>query len=153
MVPSSSPRLTLPVAIIKLQYMKKDRHKTAFTTLFGLYEYRRMPFGLCNAPATFQRLMQATMSDLVFQIVLIFLDDLLVFSATFQDHLVSLETALTRLRETGLKVKIEKCHHLQSEFKFLGYTVSGKGISIDPDKITAVQQWPNPSTVKKSGSS
>lgn len=93
--------------------------------------------------------MQATMSDLVFQIVLIFLDDLLVFSATFQDHLVQLETALTRLRETGLKVKREKCHFLQSKVKFLGYTVSGKGISIDPDKITAVQQWPNPSTVKE----
>lgn len=77
-----------------------DRPKTAFTTPFGLYEYLRMPFGLCNAPATFQRLMQATMSDLAFQIVLIYLDDLLVFSSTFQDHLVRLETVLSRDRKS-----------------------------------------------------
>lgn len=67
---------------------EKDRHKTAFTTPFGLYEYHRMPFGLCNAPATFQRLIQAIMSNFVFLIVLIYLDDLLVYSSTFHKHLV-----------------------------------------------------------------
>lgn len=128
---------------------EKDRNKTAFTTPFGLYEYLRMPFGLSNAPATFQRLMQATMSDLVFQIVLIYLDDLLVFSQTFQDHLVRLETVLKRLRETGLKVKMEKCHFLQPEVKFLGHRVSAQGIGTDPDKISAVKMWPIPSTVKE----
>uniref|UniRef100_A0A8P4GS98 Gypsy retrotransposon integrase-like protein 1 n=1 Tax=Dicentrarchus labrax TaxID=13489 RepID=A0A8P4GS98_DICLA len=128
---------------------EKDRNKTAFTTPFGLYEYLRMPFGLCNAPATFQRLMQATMSDLVFQIVLVYLDDLLVFSPTFQDHLVRLETVLKRLRDTGLKVKVEKCHFLQSEVRFLGHQVSSQGIGTDPDKICAVKLWPIPSTVKE----
>lgn len=128
---------------------EKDRDKTAFTTPFGLYEYLRMPFGLCNAPATFQRLMQATMSDLVFQIVLIYLDDLLVFSSTFQDHIVRLETVLKRLRDTGLKVKVEKCHFLQPKVKFLGHEVSAQGISTDPDKISAVAKWPIPSTVKE----
>ena len=128
---------------------EKDRHKTAFTTPFGLYEYLRMPFGLCNAPATFQRLMQATMSDLAFQIVLVYLDDLLVFSPTFQDHLVRLETVLRRLRETGLKVKVEKCHFLQPEVRFLGHQVSARGISTDPEKINAVKMWPTPSTVKE----
>lgn len=128
---------------------KDDRPKTAFTTPFGLYEYMRMPFGLCNAPATFQRLMQATMSDLAFQIVLIYLDDLLVFSSTFQDHLVRLETVLSRLRDTGLKIKVEKCHFLQPEVKFLGHQVSCKGISTDPDKIHAVKAWPVPRNVKE----
>ena len=128
---------------------ESDRDKTAFTTPFGLYEYLRMPFGLCNAPATFQRLMQATMNDLVFQILLIYLDDLLVFSPTFQDHLLRLETVLQRLRETGLKVKVEKCHFLQPEVRFLGHKVSAQGISTDPDKISSVKAWPIPSTVKE----
>ncbi|XP_029902664.1 uncharacterized protein LOC115355879 [Myripristis murdjan] len=128
---------------------EKDRNKTAFTTPFGLYEYLRMPFGLCNAPATFQRLMQATMSDLVFQIVLVYLDDLLVFSSTFSDHLVRLETVLKRLRKTGLKVKMEKCHFLQPEVRFLGHQVSAQGIGTDPDKVSAVKQWPIPRTVKE----
>ncbi|XP_056303592.1 uncharacterized protein LOC130215772 [Danio aesculapii] len=128
---------------------EKDRPKTAFTTPFGLFEYRRMPFGLCNAPATFQRLMQATMSDLVFQIVLIYLDDLLVYSSTFHDHLVRLETVFRRLRETGLKIKIEKCNFLQPEVKFLGHQVSAQGVSTDPDKISAVREWPVPSTLKE----
>uniref|UniRef100_A0A8C2GGE5 Gypsy retrotransposon integrase-like protein 1 n=2 Tax=Cyprinus carpio TaxID=7962 RepID=A0A8C2GGE5_CYPCA len=128
---------------------EKDRPKTAFTTPFGLYEFRRMPFGLCNAPATFQRLMQAIMSDLVFQIVLIYLDDLLVYSSTFHEHLVRLETVFKRLRETGLKVKIEKCHFLQAEVRFLGHQVSAQGVSTDPDKISAVREWPVPSTLKE----
>ncbi len=128
---------------------EKDRHKTAFITPFGLYEYQRMPFGLCNAPATFQRLMQAIMSDLVFQMVLVYLDDVLVYSSTFEGHLVRLETVLQRLREAGLKVKVEKCHFLQSEVKFLGHVVSAQGVSTDPDKVSAVNQWPVPNTLKE----
>lgn len=117
---------------------EKDREKTAFTTPFGLYEYLRMLFGLCNAPAMFQRLMQDTMSDLVLQIVLVYLDDLLVFSSTLSNNLVRLETVLKRLRETELKVKIEKCHFLQQEVRFTGHQVSAQGIGTDPDKISAV---------------
>lgn len=128
---------------------EKDRPKTAFITPFGLYEFRRMPFRLCNAPATFQRLMQAVMSDLVFQIVLIYLDDLLVYSSTFDEHLARLETVFKRLRETGLKIKVEKCHFLQPEVRFLGHQVSAQGVSTDPDKINAVQEWPTPSTLKE----
>ncbi len=83
---------------------EKDQYKTAFVTPFGLYEYVRMPFGLYNAPATFQRLMQAVMGDLVFQMVLVYLDDLLVYSSSFEAHLSRLETELCRLREAGLKI-------------------------------------------------
>lgn len=85
---------------------ERDRGQTAFTTPFGLYAYLRMPFGLCNTPAKFQCLMKATLSDLVFQIMLIYLDDLLVFSPTFQGHLLRLEAVLKWLRKTGLKVKM-----------------------------------------------
>ncbi len=118
---------------------EKDRFKTAFTIPTGLYESLRMPFGLCNAPATFQRLMQAFMSDLMFQIVLIYLDDLLLYSSTFHKHLVHIETVFKRLRETGLKIKIEKCHFLQPEVRFLGNQVSSQGMSTDPDKMSAVR--------------
>lgn len=128
---------------------EKDRHKTAFITPFGLYEYQRMPFGLCNAPATFQRLMQTIMSDLVFQMVLVYLDDLLVYSSTFEEHLVRLETVLQRLREAGLKIKVDKCHFLQSEVRFLGQVVSAQGVSTDPEKVSAVNQWPVPNTLKE----
>lgn len=105
---------------------EKDRRKTAFVTPFGLYEFVRMPFGLCNAPATFQRLMQAVMGALVFEMVLVYLDDLLVYSSTFESHLARLETVLSRLREAGLKIKVEKCSFLQSEVRFLGHLVSSQ---------------------------
>lgn len=89
------------------------------------------------------------MSDLVLQIVLVYLDDLLVFSLTLTDHLVRLEMVFKRLRETGLKVKVEKCYFLQPEVRFLGHQVSAQGIGTDPDKIVAIRKWPVPSTVKE----
>uniref|UniRef100_A0A3B1KA92 Gypsy retrotransposon integrase-like protein 1 n=1 Tax=Astyanax mexicanus TaxID=7994 RepID=A0A3B1KA92_ASTMX len=107
-----------------------------------------MPMGVVNGPATFQRLMQATMTDLIFQIILVYLDDILVFSRTFSEHVERLETVLRRLQETGLKIKIEKCHFLQEKVKFLGHQVSAEGIATDPDKVEAVKQWPVPTTLK-----
>jgi len=83
----------------------RDQHKTAFTTPFGLYEYTRIPMGLASAPATFQRLMQVTMSDFAFQFLLVYLDDLLVYSKTFDKHMEHLERLLQRVTETGLKLK------------------------------------------------
>ncbi|KAL1256562.1 hypothetical protein QQF64_012107 [Cirrhinus molitorella] len=89
------------------------------------------------------------LSDLVFHIALVYLDDLLVYSATFADHLGRLETVFKRLRDTGLKIKVEKCNFLQSEVRFLGHQVSAQGVSTDPDKVSAVKQWPVPSTLKE----
>ncbi|KAL1278989.1 hypothetical protein QQF64_025662 [Cirrhinus molitorella] len=90
-----------------------DRAKTAFTTPFGLFEYWRMPFVVCNGPSTVQRLMQAVMSDLIFQVLIVYLDDILLFSRTFEEHLERLEMVLKWLAETGLKVKLGKCCFLQ----------------------------------------
>ncbi len=126
-----------------------DRHRTAFLTPFGLYEFLRMPFGLYNGPATFQRLMQATMNDLVFQILLVYLDDMLVYASTFQEHLVRLETVLRRLQDTGLKVKLDKCHFLQSAVVFLGHQISANGIGTDPQRVAVIKQWPVPSTLRE----
>lgn len=128
---------------------ESDRHKTAFTTPFGIFEHLRMPMGVCNGPATFQRLMQTTMSDLIFQIMLVYLDDILLFSKSFTQHLERLDAVLKRLQDTGLKVKIEKCHFLQQKVKFLGHQVSAEGIETDPDKIAAVKQWSRPTTLKE----
>ncbi len=127
----------------------KDRAKTAFTTPFGLFEYRRMPFGVCNGPSTFQRLMQAVMSDLIFQVLIVYLDDILLFSKTFEEHLERLEMVLKRLAETGLKVKLGKCCFLQDSVRFLGHQVSVQGISPDPGKVAAVSNWKIPETVKE----
>ncbi len=126
-----------------------DKEKTAFTTPFGLFEYLRMPMGVCNGPATFQRLMQATMNDLIFEIMLVYLDDILVYSPSFQSHLERLDIVLKRLKQTGLKLKWGKCHFLQKEVKFLGHQISADGIATDPSKVAAVKEWPVPSTVKE----
>ncbi len=108
-----------------------------------------MPFGVCNGPSTFQRLMQSTMGDLIFQILLVYLDDILVYSSTFHEHLQRLDVVFSRLKETGLKVKLEKCHFLQGEVKFLGHQISAQGIGTDPEKVEAVKSWTTPGTVKE----
>ncbi|KAF7707222.1 hypothetical protein HF521_018440 [Silurus meridionalis] len=108
-----------------------------------------MPFGVCNGPSTFQRLMQAVMSDQIFQVLIVYLDDILLFSQTFEEHLERLEVVLKRLVETGLKVKLTKCRFLQDSVRFLGHQVSAQGISPDPDKVAAVSNWKTPETVKE----
>ena len=128
---------------------EEDKAKTAFITPFGLFEYNRMPFGLCNAPACFARLMQACLNEQIFQILLVYLDDILIFSKTFEEHLERLEMVLKRLREHGLKLKLEKCTFLRRRVTYLGHEVSGAGIAPDPQKIAVVQEWPVPQTVKE----
>lgn len=90
-----------------------DREKTAFATPFGLYEFGQMPFGLCNAPATFQRLMQHCLGNLVNESLLIYLDDVVVFSPDFNSHLLHLEEVFARLYQHGLKLQPKKCHLFQ----------------------------------------
>ena len=108
-----------------------------------------MPFGLCDAPACFARLMQACLNEQIFQIFLVYLDDILIFSKTFEEHLERLKMVLKRLREHGLKLKLEKCTFLRRRVTYLGHEVSGTGIAPDPQKIAVVQEWPIPQTVKE----
>ena len=126
----------------------KDQQKTAFITPQGLFEFRRMPFGLCNAPATFQRMMHAVLRGLSPLYCLVYLDDVIVFSRTFAEHLRRLEAVLTALRRAKLKIKPRKCHLLLAEVHFLGHVVSAKGISTDPGKVKAVQEWKQPASLK-----
>ena len=126
-----------------------DMHKTAFTCPYGLYEFRRMPFGLCNAPATFQRLMQTSMHDFIFKILLCYLDDLLVFASSFGQHIENLEKVFMRLKTIGVKLNPSKCKLLHSSVGFLGHIISAEGISTNPDTVRAVQDFETPKTLKQ----
>lgn len=101
-----------------------DKPKTAFCTPFGLFEWNRMPFGLCNAPSTFQRLMERLFGDQRHQSLLLYLDDIVVFSSSVTQHLERLEVVLGRLKREGLKAKLEKCVFFQEQVKYLGHVVS-----------------------------
>ncbi len=128
---------------------ESDRPKTAFCTPFGLFEWNRMPFGLCNAPSTFQRLMQRIFGDQQCQSLLLYLDDIVVFSTTIEQHLERLGVVLGRLQHEGLKVKLSKCAFFQREVRYLGHVISDQGVSTDPSKIEAVSNWPLPATLSE----
>ena len=126
---------------------EKDKEKTAFCTPFGLFEFNRMPFGLCNAPGTFQRLMERIFGDQSFQSLLLYLDDIVIYSTTFSQHLQRLEMVLSRLQQHHLKLKMAKCHFFQREVKYLGHVISAEGVATDPEKTRAVVDWKRPATV------
>lgn len=128
---------------------EQDRPKTAFCTPFGLFEFNRMPFGLCNAPSTFQRLMQRMFGDQQCQSLLLYLDDIVVYSSSVNQHLQRLELVLGRLHQEGLKVKLEKCAFFQQEVSYLGHVISSQGVSTDPRKIEAVANWRRPNHVSE----
>ena len=125
----------------------EDREKTAFRTRFGHFEYTVLPMGLCNAPGTFMQLMNQVFADMLDRSVLCFLDDILIFSRTEEEHLRHLRTVLTRLRDQELYVKPSKCAFMQREVSFLGHRIGADGLRVAPDKISAVQQWPQPRSV------
>jgi len=133
----------------QVEVSPQDRDKTTFICPRGMYRYRTMPFGLCNAGATFQRLMDVVMSGLHLDVCLVYLDDIIVFSRTVEEHLERLVRVLGRLRSAGLKLKPEKCSLLQRSVSFLGHVVSGDGIATDPEKIKTVTEWPVPTSVKE----
>ena len=127
----------------------KDKEKTAFRTRKGLFEFNVMPFGLCNAPATFSRLMEIVLKSLHWTHCLVYLDDIIIFSSTVDQHLERLRLLFTRLRESNLKLKPSKCHLFKKQVAYLGHIISEEGIKTDPSKIDKVQDWPRPSTVKQ----
>ena len=129
---------------------EESKKYTAFTVgPLGFYECNRMPFGLKNAPATFQRLMQRMLGDLHLKGVVVYLDDIIIYSKTEEEHRALLEQVFKRLREAGLKLSPKKCHFMQKQIKCLGHIVSEEGISCDPAKTSAVGSWPVPTNVKE----
>lgn len=128
---------------------EEDSDKTAFITRRGMFKFKRMPFGLCNAVATFQRLMDLVLAGLNLNICLAYLDDIVLFSRTPEEHLQRLECLLERLKEANLKLKPPKCKLFQRQVSFLGHIVSSEGISTDPEKIRLIKEWPAPKNLKE----
>ncbi|XP_057416454.1 uncharacterized protein LOC130711034 [Lotus japonicus] len=127
---------------------EEDVHKTAFRTHEGHYEYMVMPFGLMNAPSTFQALMNSIFRDLLRRSVLVFFDDILVYSSDWKLHLQQLHTVLERLREQKLVANRKKCTFAQGAVEYLGHIVSHEGVAMDPSKVQSITEWPTPKNVK-----
>ena len=127
--------------------MDKDSiEQTAFRVPWGLYEYMRMPQGLSNAANTFQRVMVFIFADMNLLELVLYLDDILIFSSTLEEHLVRLEKVLARLDQFGLKLKGKKCHMLQREVEYLGHVVDARGVQVSQEKVQRIREWPTPTT-------
>ena len=131
----------------QIKMKESDKPKTAFITRKGLFQFKVMPFGLCNAPATFQRLMERVLMGLQWEQCLVYLDDIIVFGKTFEETLKRLRTVMERLEAASLKLKPSKCKWFQRSMTYLGHVVSGEGIKCDPEKVSQVVNWPMPTTV------
>lgn len=126
---------------------EKDKAKTAFSDGSRLWQFKRMPYGLRNAPATFQRAMNTILNPVLGKHALAYLDDIIIFSSSFEDHLLHLDETLTLLNRAGLKLNLQKCNFLVKEIKFLGFLISSKGISPDPGKVKSINDMPIPKDV------
>ena len=132
-----------------MQVNPEHREKTAFCTSEGLFEFNVMPFGLCNAPATFQRLMDCVLAGLHWKTCLVYIDDIIVVGKSFDEHLCNLQAVLERLRQAGLKLHPRKCQLLRHKVTYLGHVVSAQGITPDPDKTDRVNRWLTPQSAKE----
>ncbi|KAI2662144.1 Transposon Tf2-9 polyprotein [Labeo rohita] len=141
-------KLDLRNAYHLVRIRRGDEWKTAFNTPRGHFEYLVMPFGLSNSPGVFQALVNDVLRDMVDQFIYVYLDDILIFSSSLQEHVQHVRRVLQRLLENGLFVKAEKCDFHAQSVPFLGYIVSAEGMRMDPEKIKAVVDWPSPDSRK-----
>ena len=132
----------------QIEIVVEDQEKTTFTYPFGTYAYKRMPFGLCNAPTTFQRCMLSIFSDLVEHIMKVYMDDVIVYGGSFEECLINLETVLHRCIEKNLVLNWERCYFMVNRGIVLGHIISKKGIEVDKTKIEMISKLPSPTNVK-----
>ena len=131
----------------QIRIVPAHRPLTAFQTCFGSFQWRVMPFGLCNAPSTFQRTMQMILDDLR-QFVVVYIDDIVIFSRSEADHLLHLREVLIRLRRERLYGKLSKCSFFAHEIEFCGFIIGANGVRTQPDKIQAISKWPTPTNLR-----
>jgi hypothetical protein len=142
-------RIDLKGAYNLVRIKPGDEWKTAFRCRYGHFEYLVMPFGLTNAPATFQHLMNDIFRDLLDHVVIIYLDDILIFSDTYENHVKHVTEVLNRLRKNHLYASAKKCDFHTDEIEFLGYILSGTGIRMNPKKLESLTSWKTPDSVKE----
>lgn len=133
----------------QIQLTDEDMEKTAFSVNAGKYEFTRMPFGLKNAPATFQRVMDCILREFIGKCCFVYMDDIIVFSSSLQEHKKDLMTILRKIGEAQLKIQPDKCEFFQKQVQFLGHTVSEDGVRPNTDKIEIIKKWPTPKTEKE----
>lgn len=129
----------------QIRMAEEDIHETAFSTLQGHFEFLVLSFGLTNGPPTFQALVNFLFGPFTF--VVVFFDDILVFSKSLEEHKIHLSKVFATLQENQLYAKLDKCSFGQSEVEYLGHVISKEGVATDPAKITAIQEWPAPTNV------
>lgn len=141
--------LDLASGFHQIEIDKNDIQKTGFSTQNGHYEFKRMPFGLKNAPSTFQRVMDNILRGLNNEICLVYLDDIIIFSTSLQEHICRLKSVFDRLRKANFKIQLDKSNFLQKEVAYLGHVITPQGVRPNPDKISAIQKFPIPTTQKE----
>ncbi|KAJ9504676.1 hypothetical protein QJQ45_030348 [Haematococcus lacustris] len=140
--------LDLQAGYHQIRIPAEDVPKTAFRTPMGHYQFKVLCFGLTNAPATFQRVMNEAFAEVINDCALVYLDDILVMSKNSEEHLVHLRRVFDLLRKNKFYAKLSKCESMQRTLKFLGHIISAQGISVDPCKVTAISEWPVPTSLK-----
>ena len=133
----------------QIQILDEDVPKTAFRTPKGHFQFRVLSFGLTNAPATFQTAMNEMLAPYLRESALVYLDDILIYSKTWEEHLIHVRQVLQKLREYKFYAKLKKCNFGETSLAYLGHIVSGEGIKVDPKKIEVVKDWARPTTVKQ----
>jgi hypothetical protein len=141
--------LDLRAGFHQIRMNPHDQYKTAFQTHHGHFEFRVMAFGLSGAPATFQGAMNTTLAPILRKFALVFFDDILVYSRTWEDHLNHLSQVLQLLLQDQWYIKLSKCAFAQQQIAYLGHVISSKGVSTDPNKVEAVKSWPVPTNSKE----
>jgi len=135
-------------AFNRIRVAEGEEWKTAFRTRYGHFEYLVMPFGLCNAPATFQAYINDVLHEYLDVFCVAYLDDVLIYTdGTLEDHIRYVRTVLQRLLDRGLYVKLEKCEFHVEETRFLGFIISPTGIKMDPERIATITDWPTPNSI------
>ncbi len=142
-------KLDLHSAYNLIRIRKGDEWKTAFVTPTGHYEYRVMPYGLVNAPSVFQDFMHEVLQEFLNTFVLVYIDDILIYSRSMAEHRHHVAEVLKRLREYHLFLKAEKCTFHQTSVQFLGYNIDQNGIQMDEAKVAVIKNWPIPTTIKE----
>jgi hypothetical protein len=125
-----------------------EEFKTAFQTHSGHYEYRVMPYGVTGGPAIFQTIINTVLNPLLRKCVVVFIDDILIYSKTWEEHLAHIQFVLTLLQQHGFHIKISKCSFAKRQLSYLGHIVSEQGVATDPSKISTIKDWPRPENVK-----